>query len=126
LVVVFLGYELVEAGFGVEENRLEGKLGAVVGVEVEFGGLSAGEGSESGGEDGGGGCEAGVLQEFAAIGVRDVVVTRIRRTLFSTQTESPVGGAVVAKLTPGFMEGQGLDGLRRSRSLHFGRDDNPY
>jgi len=87
--VIFLGYELVEARFGVAQNGLEGKLGAIVGVEVVFVRGNR-EGSEGGGKGGGGNGEAGVLQEFAAIGVREAAVTRIRRTFFSTQTESPV------------------------------------
>lgn len=87
LVVIFLSYELVETRFGVEKNGLEGKLGAIVWVEAEFGNSSARKGSESGGECGGGYGETGLLEKFAAIGVGEI--SRIDRVLFSGQWKSP-------------------------------------
>jgi hypothetical protein len=39
-------------------------------------------------------------QKFAAVGVKEVAVTRNLRPLFSTQTKSPFARAVDAKLTP--------------------------
>jgi hypothetical protein len=96
LVVIFLGNELVEARFGVEENSFERKLGAIVRMEVDIGDEGRGEGSEGGGECGGCGVKTRVLQEFAAGGRKEV--TRIGRVLFSGQGKSP-RGAVVAKLT---------------------------
>jgi len=103
LVVVLLGDKLVETRNGVEENGLEWQLGAIVRVKMEFGRSWArvrkSKSSQTGWKHGRGGSQAGISEKFPAIGVRVVAVTRNRRLLLSTQTKSPLGGAVVAKLT---------------------------
>ena len=90
----FVG-ELVGAGRGFEEKRIEGRLHAVVRVEIEEvigrgrwgGGLVVkGKSAECGRDDGCGGASGGVQKEVAA-----AQIDRVVRLLWPTQKDAPWG-----------------------------------
>jgi hypothetical protein len=62
LVVIFLGYKLIESCFGVEQNGFDRQLGAVVRVKVEFGWACVWKRESSKGtrDCGGGGSQTGL------------------------------------------------------------------